>query len=81
MLNVSVTFHRCTERQVKDFRETSAKLQLSQEPPTIYIDLRNNKFQTKQSAISHSVKSPVNMEKEMSSTKRTTKTKAKRQKR
>ncbi|XP_048049656.1 dynein axonemal assembly factor 8 isoform X2 [Megalobrama amblycephala] len=83
--NIQESSLRYAGRQVKDFSETSAKLQLYQESPTIYIDLRNNTFQTKQSAISqsNSVISPVNMEKEMSSTKRTTKTnaKAKRQKR
>lgn len=82
---MSVTFPRCTEKQMKDFKVTSAKLPLNRDSPIIYIDLRDDKFQTKQSAISQvsSVITPVNIEQEMSSTKRTTNTNAKanRQKR
>ncbi|XP_077069551.1 dynein axonemal assembly factor 8 [Siphateles boraxobius] len=70
---------RCTRRPMKDFKESSTKLQLNQDSPTIYIDLRNNTFQTEQSAISqsNSVVRPVNMKKKISSIKRTTNTKAK----
>jgi len=70
---VSVTFPRCTRRPMKD------GLQLNLDSPTIYIDLRDNKFQKEQSAISqsNSVVSPLNMKKKISSIKRTTNTKAK----
>ncbi|KAK7174436.1 hypothetical protein R3I93_001602 [Phoxinus phoxinus] len=75
--NIQESSLRCTRRPMKDFKETSAKLH--QDSPTIHIDLRNNTFQTEQSAIiqSNSVVSPVNMNKKISSIKRTTNTKAK----
>ncbi|XP_067276701.1 dynein axonemal assembly factor 8-like [Pseudorasbora parva] len=70
--NIQESSHRSTGRQMKDFKETSAKLQLSHEFPTTYIDLRSSTCPTKQSAIS-----PANTEKGMSSTKRMTNTNVK----
>ncbi|XP_039543634.1 uncharacterized protein LOC120490257 [Pimephales promelas] len=71
--NIQESSLRCTRRPMKD------GLQLNLDSPTIYIDLRDNKFQKEQSAISqsNSVVSPLNMKKKISSIKRTTNTKAK----
>ncbi len=61
-----------------DFKGTSAQLQHNQDSPTIYIDLRNNAFQTKQSVISqsNSVISPVNPDQKKSSTNKMSNTNA-----
>ncbi|XP_073670135.1 dynein axonemal assembly factor 8 [Paramisgurnus dabryanus] len=64
--------------QITDFKWTSTQLQLK-DSPTIYIDLRNDQFQTKRApCISHSnvLIDPGCLEKQMRSSKRTSKTNA-----
>ncbi|KAF4115819.1 hypothetical protein G5714_003308 [Onychostoma macrolepis] len=73
--NIQESSLRCTGRQMNetDFKGTSSQLQHNQDSPTIYIDLRNNAFQAKQSVISqsNSVISTVNSDKKKSSTNKT----------
>ncbi|XP_043089942.1 dynein axonemal assembly factor 8 isoform X2 [Puntigrus tetrazona] len=79
--NIPESSLRCIRRQINetDFKETSAQLQHKQDSPTIYIDLRNNIFQTKPSVISqsNSVINSANLDKKISSTNKTSKTNAK----
>ncbi len=79
-LNVFVIFPRCTGRQMNetDYKGPLHNYNTIKTSPTIYIDLRNNAFQTKQSVISqsNSVISPVNPDKKKSSTNKTSNTNA-----
>ncbi|XP_073686478.1 dynein axonemal assembly factor 8 [Garra rufa] len=79
--NIQESSLRCTERQMNktDFKEISAQLQHNQDSPTIYIDLRNNAFQTNQSHVSqsNSVVNTADPEKEMSAIKKKPNTNAK----
>nr|XP_055045650.1 dynein axonemal assembly factor 8 isoform X3 [Misgurnus anguillicaudatus] len=63
--------------QITDFKWTSTQLQLK-DTPTIYIDLRNDQFQTKRAPLSHSnvLIDPGCLEKQIRSTKMISQTNA-----
>ncbi|XP_073801052.1 dynein axonemal assembly factor 8 isoform X1 [Danio rerio] len=65
---------RATGRDVVDFKRSSVQLQLNDDSPTIYIDLRTNEFQTTLSDVSQSDSAicPTNLDKEIISSKETT---------
>ncbi|XP_026068002.1 uncharacterized protein LOC113049670 [Carassius auratus] len=78
--NIQESSLGCTGRLMNetDVKGTSAQLQHNQDSPTIYMDLRNTAFQTKQSVISqsNSVVNPANPDKKKISTKKTSNTNA-----